>query len=99
MMVGVFAAPAIAGFGFYNGVRLATSPQQRLDAISYTDSQYSYLTTDLLGKDVFIYFPAAHYCSLETRVHLHSDANGLESDRTITQDWPSEQPLDPIAQH
>jgi hypothetical protein len=97
-MVGVMAFPMVTSYSFYNGVRLATSSQQRLNAISYSESKFSYLTTSFLRTKVFIYFPQGHYRRLETALHLRLDGTKLESDQTVSQDWPTaSQPTDSIA--
>jgi len=98
LVLGVFAWPVITGYGFVNGARLAVSPQQRLEAISYTDANYTYLSTMVLRDKVFIYFPEHQYRRLETILHLRNDVTTLEADQTLTQDWPAEEPLKSIAQ-
>ena len=76
-------------YGLYDGVRLASSPQQRLNTISYrSGSRYSYLTTGVLHDHLFLFFLKADYRQLIAQVRLQDVTSGAESDGIIIQDWP-----------
>src|SRR5262249_13048517 len=86
---GALAVPVLTSYSVYNGARLATSSQQRLDAISFPESRLIYFST-AVRKKVFIYFPQGHYRRLETTLHLRLNSTNYESDQTISQKWPAE---------
>jgi len=83
--------PAGTIYGLYDGVRLATSSQQRLDALSYHSARPFYLTTGVLHDRLFLFFPKADYRQLTAKVRLRDVTSGRESDGTIVQDWPAEE--------
>ena len=83
--------PAGTIYGLYDGIRLATSSQQRLDALSYDSARPFYLTTGVLHDRLFLFFPKADYRQLTAKVRLQDVTSGAESDGIIVQDWPAEE--------